>query len=306
MRTDSKVHVRYTSLHPASSDVILETDIYTYENVAGFYREAAMPSTGISSVAPQQKLKPSLGVVIAHPYPPLGGSKADSVVRFLANKFVEKLKTAVVVYAFNFQGVTTHTSWTSRKEQSDIVAVASSILESYSSVKSLLISGYSYGAIVCAKADLDSLRRSYSVNVTYWLLSPPLWPVSAALTLGIRPSSSEPQLAKLTEVYRKGSVDGKVLVSYGTKDVFTRSHRYEKWVHQQVEIVKQQHPEFPLPDSADSPIKFVEIPDGPHFLTPDHMQELWNNQTTAEFIESLVDISDGDDGDSDSGLSTRV
>ncbi|KAK9369068.1 hypothetical protein V1509DRAFT_504671 [Lipomyces kononenkoae] len=204
MRSDSTVHVSSTSIPAPSSDVVLGTDIYTYENVAASYRETAMPSIGVSSAAPSQKrFKPSLGVVIAHPYPPLGGSKADSVVRFLANKFVEKLKTAVVVYAFNFRGVTTTTSWTSRKEQTDIVAVASSLLNSFSSVKSLLVTGYSYGAIVCAKADLDSIRQSSGVNIAYWLLSPPLWPVSAALTLGIRPSSSEPQLTKLTETYRK-------------------------------------------------------------------------------------------------------
>ncbi|KAK9377125.1 uncharacterized protein V1513DRAFT_437392 [Lipomyces chichibuensis] len=303
MTENSKVHVNYTSVPAASSNVILGTDIYTYDDGPASYTETAIPSTSTSSAAPRRKIKPSLGVVIAHPYPPLGGSKADRVVRFLANKFVERLKSAVVVYAFNFRGVTTRTSWTSSKEQADIVAVASSLLDSYSSVKSLLFTGYSYGAIVCAKADLDSLRQTSGVNIMYWLLSPPLWPISAALTLGIRSSNSEPQLAKLTDAYHDDSIDGKVLVSYGTKDIFTRSHKYEKWVDQQLEKVKQRHPEFAAPGSPGSPIKFVEIHEGPHFLSPNHMEELWNNPTTLDFVDSLVDSSDDD---SDSGHATTA
>ncbi|KAJ8102763.1 hypothetical protein POJ06DRAFT_245567 [Lipomyces tetrasporus] len=303
MTEDSKVHVNYTSVPAASSNVILGTDIYTYEGGSATYSETALPSTSITSAAPRRRIKPSLGVVLAHPYPPLGGSKSDRVVRFLAHKLVQKLRTEVVVYAFNFRGVTTRTSWTSRKEQADVVAVASSLLDSFSSVKTLLFTGYSYGAIICAKADLDSLRESSGVNITYWLLSPPLWPISGALTLGLRSTNSDPQLAKLTNAYQKGSVDSKILVSYGTKDTFTRSHKYEKWANQQLELIKQRHPEFPPPDSPDSPVKFVEIQEGSHFLNLNHMEELWTNQTTVDFINSLVDRNSDD---SDSGKSIVV
>ncbi|KAK9465250.1 Alpha/Beta hydrolase protein [Lipomyces arxii] len=285
--TSLPVHINYTSVPASSPDVILGTDIYTYEHGPATYSETAIPSTPTTSAAPQQNIRPTLGVIISHPYPPLGGSKSDPVIRLLATKFVEQFRKNVVVYAFNFRGVTTRTSWTSNKEQADLMAVASSLIDSYSGVKTILLTGYSYGALIAAKADVSALKNSSGISIAYMLLSPPLWPVSAAITFTMRPKSSEPQLAYLTEPYT-GSVDGTVLVVYGTRDNFTTERKYHKWTAIQLDQVKEQLQGHKY-ENESLPAQVVEIPHGPHFWKPKEINnKLWTNPQVLAFLEGLV------------------
>ncbi|KAK9463883.1 Alpha/Beta hydrolase protein [Lipomyces oligophaga] len=230
------VHTTFTTLPVSGTGVgagtssttsssVIATDIYTYASMpTGGSRSAYAPtarplssavdavttsgsssSSTPASPAPPTAMPssgadgPTLGIVIAHPYPPLGGSKSDAVVRTLARLFIETYGPMVVVYAFNFRGVTTRTSWTSRSEQQDMFTVVSHMLDAYaSSLDTVLLAGYSYGGLVAGKvaAEHASELARRDIYLSLFMLSPPFWPTAAALTFGFRARDVEPQIAQ--------------------------------------------------------------------------------------------------------------
>ncbi|KAK9379209.1 Alpha/Beta hydrolase protein [Kockiozyma suomiensis] len=322
------VHVTYTSVPVPNSTVILGTDIYTYQPTSSSmasYTESALPRKTISStdskdtagqIAEQQmpssggasnpwgNVKPTLGVVIAHPYPPLGGSKADGVVRYLANRFISALGSAVVVYAFNFRGVTTRTSWTSKTEQQDMLSVADAMITAYSSsIRTVLLVGYSYGALIASKVAVDSSEMlGQEVDVALWLISPPLWPACGVLTLSLRARDSEPQfykfvgkvklrqVATLPAAAANASPDGRVLVVYGTSDSFTRTGRFQKWIKVQYTRISEEFPGFDANASTsgnDSMVSVVEVDGGSHFWKQEDLDMIWDNDTVQRFLSKV-------------------
>ncbi|KAK9450969.1 uncharacterized protein V1518DRAFT_412200 [Limtongia smithiae] len=348
----SPVHISYTSVLASDGKTILGTDIYTYNaaTLSTSYMETVVPpaslssdtndlstagdpaSTAVAATSPPEtalatttvrakppkparaSTQPVLGVVFLHPYPPLGGNKADPVVRFFASKLVCHLRSSVVVYAFNFRGVTTRTSWTSLTEQTDTLSVCRALIDTYSNVKIILFAGYSYGALVASKTLTEMLIDEAGVRIAYLLLSPPLWPASIALSFGFRAKASEPQLWKLVgkiaqEEQHVISADPgpstRVLVVYGDKDRFTRKSKYEKWqADQSAKIVEEcERLDFRRSESStptatpvtsksdltpDSLFQFLEIPGATHFWTPEQLAGIWENPVVRNFIDNLV------------------
>ncbi|KAI0018543.1 Alpha/Beta hydrolase protein [Xylariomycetidae sp. FL0641] len=122
---------------------------------------------------------PGHAAVVAHPYAPLGGCFDDPVVALLAAVLVQR---GFVVATFNFRGAssagTTRTSWTSRPERSDYMAVVGFLTHyvhyllratptSQEEVVPetdpvLVLAGYSYGAMVTAKLPpLDAVLHPF-------------------------------------------------------------------------------------------------------------------------------------------------
>ncbi|KAK9452645.1 Alpha/Beta hydrolase protein [Dipodascopsis uninucleata] len=268
------VNVSYTTVPVADeSSIVLATDIYIY-------------NSPLKSFANSNKtFEPKVGAVFAHPYPPLGGSKADNVIKYLASSFAAEC--CGVAYTFNFRGVVSRTSWSSKKEQADMITVTQNLLNNYPTVKTVMLGGYSYGALIAAKLDISLLPRS--VAVCYFLLSPPLWPISSILTMSLS-KKSEPNFTdnfkdKISEKETTSSMNGRVLLVYGTKDIFTRPSRYQSWA--------RQHQN----SDCGGKLTVVEIPDGPHFWSRQDIESVWENNEVCSFFNSLVD-----DNDSDSSL----
>ncbi|KAK7202654.1 Alpha/Beta hydrolase protein [Myxozyma melibiosi] len=328
------LHVTYTSVPVANSTTILGTDIYTYQpttSTMSSYTESAVPRKNLSSQDdpkdtaaklanaqnasgsgggasnPWGAVKPSLGVVIAHPYPPLGGSKSDGLVRSLAHHFVATFETSVVVYAFNFRGVTTRTSWSSKTEQQDMLAVSTAMINAYNpTLRTVLLVGYSYGALISCKLAAEHLDTlSQTVDVALWLISPPLWPVCGLLTLSVRARDSEPQfykfvgkvkqrqVATLPATAAANSPDGHVLVVYGTDDTFTRKGRFQKWIRTQHDRIAEEYHGFDVDDSAydgggeNSAVSVVEIDGGSHFWQQDDVDMIWQNPVVQRFLSKV-------------------
>ena len=97
-----------------------------------------------------------IGVVLTHPYGPLGGEMNNNVVAFLAMCFqAAGLTTA----RFNFRGVggsTGRGTWRGSGEQQDVLAVCRHLLEMPDGPKRLIIVGYSYGSAI-ASSVVDAL-----------------------------------------------------------------------------------------------------------------------------------------------------
>ncbi|KAK9481386.1 hypothetical protein V1514DRAFT_323671 [Lipomyces japonicus] len=279
------VHVNYSSLPAASStsNEILATDIYTYQPVL-------QDHTGIDVISStmdlQNKLQPVLGVVIAHPYPPLGGSKNDPVVRYFARKLIQKFQYEAVVYAFNFKGVTTRTSWTSKSEQQDLSGVISALTQSYPLVRTVLIVGYSYGAMIASKIDSSSFA-SEGVRFAYMLLSPVLWPATVLLTMSFMASQGEPQIHQILARDLENKIEppegGKVLVVHGTKDSFTRTNRYDKWIEKQYRLIIKK-----FGKKASEAIKSIKIKDGQHNWSKEELEDLWKSDAVQAFLDGLL------------------
>ncbi|KAI0006494.1 Alpha/Beta hydrolase protein [Xylariaceae sp. FL0662B] len=122
--------------------------------------------------------------IVAHPYAPLGGNYDDSIVDLIAGTL---LRLGFIVATFNFRGALSsggRTSWTSKPECADYMSVAGFLVyyvhyldplqhppSSAGQDKSpptLLLAGYSYGAMVTTKLPpLGHILDHFALPVTH-------------------------------------------------------------------------------------------------------------------------------------------
>ncbi|CEG71927.1 hypothetical protein RMATCC62417_07571 [Rhizopus microsporus] len=162
------------------------------------------------------KLDQAPGIIIAHPYGPLGGSMNNNVVMALKDYF---LNQGYITICLNFRGCghsKGKTSWTGMPERDDYLSVIDAILDDQiqkelPKVNRLILCGYSFGAMIansieCTRVPCSYLLISLCLGVTW--------------ALAITKSS----------FFKKHAPDQyKVLCIYGSRDQFTGSHRYESW-----------------------------------------------------------------------------
>ncbi|ORY70310.1 Alpha/Beta hydrolase protein [Pseudomassariella vexata] len=102
--------------------------------------------------------------IVAHPYAPFGGSHDDHIVDLIGATL---LQLGYMVATFNFRGASSpgaHTSWTSKPERADYMSVVgfmayyahyidskNRINAGDSQCPTMLLAGYSYGAMVTTK-----------------------------------------------------------------------------------------------------------------------------------------------------------
>ncbi|KAL9541367.1 hypothetical protein MBANPS3_009162 [Mucor bainieri] len=170
------------------------------------------------------------GIIIAHPYGPLGGNMHNNVVIALQQYFRSK---GYVTICMNFRGCGKskgRTSWTAMAEREDYMSVVDyaldeSTLQDYPSINRLIlcasIAGYSFGAMIANT--IDCAR----VPCAYLLISIPLGVMWA--------------LATTKASYFKKPPHDKTLCIYGDHDQFTRSSRFKDWCHDAVCIADADH-----------------------------------------------------------------
>ncbi|KAK4511063.1 uncharacterized protein ATC70_012273 [Mucor velutinosus] len=166
------------------------------------------------------------GIVIAHPYGPLGGNMNNNVVIALQRYFRSK---GYVTICMNFRGCGKskgRTSWTAMAEREDYMSVVDyalddGALQEYPRINRLILCGYSFGAMIANTIDCAS------VPCAYLLISIPLGVMWA--------------LATTKAAYFKKPPHAKTLCIYGDHDQFTRSSRVKDWCHDAVCIPDADH-----------------------------------------------------------------
>ena len=177
-------------------------------------------------------------LVLAHPYPPLGGSTDNNVIQSLWHRLSLTFPCLHIV-AYNARGTPQtggRTSWTCQPECVDAVSVCLHVLQRYhpspeneirddrsESVK-IILCGYSYGAVTLCTAASDHRIRphlaaviavSYPLGVLGWLT---LWQGrDALLRQAFGPSGTDSDHDAVP-----------TLVVTGTRDQFTSSQRIER------------------------------------------------------------------------------
>jgi alpha/beta superfamily hydrolase len=111
-----------------------------------------------------------LGVVLTHPYGPLGGEKNNNVVLSLARFFQTR---GISTVRFNFRGVGRSTgrgSWRGEPERQDVLAACKHLLtggdDGNSPVKRVILCGYSYGSAI-ASSCADELPEIVAFVVSF-------------------------------------------------------------------------------------------------------------------------------------------
>lgn len=112
---------------------------------------------------------PRGGVILAHPYAPLGGSSFDPVIALIAETC---LKSGYIVATFDFRGAgksTGRTSWTSKPEREDFATVAVFVVrylteilrgQEDEDVVGIVLGGYSYGSMIARQTPpVDELMK---------------------------------------------------------------------------------------------------------------------------------------------------
>lgn len=111
----------------------------------------------------------SLGVVLLHPYGPLGGNMQNNVV----DAFFSYFKSInLTVLRYNMRGVGKSfgsTSWTGKDQVEDLINICEYVLSIPNAPKSLLVVGYSYGSLIAsaAAASIRNLVGLVAVSFPY-------------------------------------------------------------------------------------------------------------------------------------------
>ncbi|KAI8386980.1 Alpha/Beta hydrolase protein [Blakeslea trispora] len=170
---------------------------------------------GISTCVTSHQLNSAPGIIIAHPYGPLGGNRWNNVVIALQRYFSSK---GYVVFCLNFRGCGKSkgkTSWTGMPERQDYQAVIDYALDhqlaEVPKVNRMILCGYSFGAMIA------STMTCTHVPCAYLLISIPLGVLWALAT------------TKASFFKQVPDIDSKhMLCVHGGKDQFTRSSRIQQ------------------------------------------------------------------------------
>ncbi|KAG0189174.1 hypothetical protein DFQ28_003753 [Apophysomyces sp. BC1034] len=155
------------------------------------------------------------GVIIAHPYGPLGGNMQNNVVVALHKFFANR---GYVTVRLNFRGCGRSegkTSWTGMSEREDYQTVVDYLTEQYPKLSRLILCGYSYGSMIA------STIRPASVSCSYLLISYPLSVMWLLATM--KYSYFRAEAKKLLQDQED------CLLLFGSKDQFTGVNSYQKW-----------------------------------------------------------------------------
>ncbi|KAK9472560.1 Alpha/Beta hydrolase protein [Dipodascopsis tothii] len=231
--------------------------------------------------------------VVSHPYAALGGSKNDPVVKFCARKMAA---LGIESWTYNYRGATEfysgHTSWTGAAEQADLRSIVEAVVAGEPALRRLIVVGYSYGALVsaavvqaergpeprhnartgAARPGLDERERA--VDVAYVLISPPLFPVSFFIQLGL--GRREPEIA-LTRGFvgdRIVARNRRLLVVVGDQDEFTSAAKYDRW-----EAAHRRHAVWA--DGRSSALAVVHVASGRHAWDYDELTAVWDGHMRA-------------------------
>ncbi|KAF7316928.1 Peptidase-S15 domain-containing protein [Mycena chlorophos] len=206
-------------------------------------------STGVSletliSPPPRTRDAKKLAVLL-HPWSWLGGRMSDPVLRLLAEPLHD---AGYHVVRYNSRGVGNSTGWaslTGQTEAADLAALIQWARDDVGDVRSVLVVGYSYGALIASmQPPLPDIETSYA------LISYPL-SVRGWLTL-FRTSSYEDALKRLVQS------NSKVLFIFGDQDQFTAVERYRNW----------------RAALGESSVEWVEVKGGSHFWRDEDGDEL--------------------------------
>ncbi|ORY06192.1 alpha/beta-hydrolase [Basidiobolus meristosporus CBS 931.73] len=188
------------------------------------------------------------GIVLSHPYGPLGGNYDNNVVRKLHSHFAKK---GLVVVSFNARGSgnsSGRTSWTGIPETEDIKIIVGFLAKEeevfshtenapdFPKPSKIVICGYSYGSVISSSLrpmDFPNVKLfyafiSYPLSVV-WLLT--LWKCNwffkrVEEIMGISKIPSSPEQSSLNENIEPQPV----LFIYGDSDQFTSLSSYQKWL----------------------------------------------------------------------------
>ncbi|KAI0169431.1 Alpha/Beta hydrolase protein [Hypoxylon sp. FL1284] len=228
--------------------------------------------------------------VVAHPYAPLGGCYDDPVVAVIASTL---LRVGYVVATFNFRGASSsegRTSWSSKPERADYMSIASFLVyyvhylhlsdrpsspaTGSSPLPTLLLAGYSYGAIVTielpplasflsqfasppihtAFADIRLRAQHLAEQQTIMATTAP---ASPRKSLGMRIGGNEDSPQQAHERPRAHSPDREERIRRGVKDLLSRS----KLIHRTHEsnvtgLHRESEREVPCLGKLDNLIRF--------------------------------------------------
>jgi len=161
-------------------------------------------------------------IVCLHPWSRLGGYMDDGLLSDHTDLFVREHKYHVLRY--NSRGVGKSSGWASFNgltEGDDLKELVQWALRTISSVKSLVLLGYSHGSLITTLHPV----LPPEIKTSHILLSYPL---------GARPFltlfNSNIYAQKLQDLLRDSRSN--VLVIYGNRDEFTSDSRYGRWVEE--------------------------------------------------------------------------
>lgn len=193
--------------------------------------------------------------VLLHPWSWLGGQMHDPVLK----KLIEPLrKKGFHTLRFNSRGVGSSTGWaslTGSSEGQDLEAMIQWALSRIANTQSLVLVGYSHGALIASLHPVLLNIRTLHVLLSY-PLSPRGW---------ITMFSGNSYQKKLEELVQ--NPDSNVLVIYGDQDEFTSISNYKSWSEQL---------------SKEGRVKVVEVEGGTHF---------WRGRAGETLKKSVVDYS---------------
>ncbi|KAI8958053.1 Alpha/Beta hydrolase protein [Daldinia sp. FL1419] len=212
------------------------------------------------TLAPSDPSWPRHAAVVAHPYAPLGGSYDDPIVHLVASIL---LHLGFVVATFNFRGASSsngRTSWTSKPERADYMSVTGFLVyylhylsapqnkfrpvdADENSTPTLLLAGYSYGAMVTLQLPpLESFLSHFVSPATHTpfadirlraqhlaeeQITLHMTPASPRKSLGMRVGGDEDMSPKSREKRRSHSPDPEEKIRKGVREILSRS----KFIH---------------------------------------------------------------------------
>ncbi|KAF3069790.1 hypothetical protein GL218_07971 [Daldinia childiae] len=198
---------------------------------------------------------PRHAAVVAHPYAPLGGSYDDPIVLLVTSTL---LHLGFVVATFNFRGASSsngRTSWTSKPERADYMSVTGFLVyylhylsapqnqlrpieTDENSASTLLLAGYSYGAMVTLQLPpLDSYLSHFASPATHTAFADIrlraqhlaeeqvimfTTPASPRKSLGMRVGGNEDISPKARDKQRAHSPDPEEKIRRGVRDILSR------------------------------------------------------------------------------------
>ncbi|KAJ7274511.1 Alpha/Beta hydrolase protein [Mycena haematopus] len=185
--------------------------------------------------------------VCLHPWSWLGGRWNDPVLHMLMEPLHAR---GYHVLRYNSRGVGKSTGWpsfTGLSEASDLAALIEWALDKLGDVRSVVVLGYSYGALIA------SLQPVLRIPTSHILLSYPVG-VRGWLTM-FKSRYAE----ALKELLRDPASN--VLIVVGDSDQFTSAAAYRTWKNT-------------LETSRATKLKWVEVKDGSHFWRDNDGDEL--------------------------------
>ncbi|KAI1078943.1 Alpha/Beta hydrolase protein [Whalleya microplaca] len=228
--------------------------------------------------------------VVAHPYAPLGGDYDDHIVDLIAGTL---LRVGFVVATFNFRGASPsdgRTSWTSKPERADYMSVAGFLVHYMhyldplqhprvgagqgTSSPTLLLAGYSYGAMVTTKLPpLGDILNYFALPATHTAAADIrlraqhlaeqqnalfTTPASPRKSLGMRVGGDEDTTRKSHDKPRGRSPDREEGIRRGVKDLLARTkliHKKRTSHNSQGQVQEAEHEEQCL-EKVDNLINF--------------------------------------------------